>query len=156
MQSSLIPRGRNVIVRKFLVEFLGAPLAKLPEGVIPRPVLTASRGEFTVAKDQNIRLRTGWFSDRTVRYLASGKPVVISPLPEYEPMSDVLRIGRSRDQFLSLVEEALHEKGTQLMRARQEAVRTGTWDARAEWVSGLIERALSAKKTPSPAGRGLG
>jgi glucans biosynthesis protein len=37
------PKG----VRKFLVEFLGAPLAKLPEGVIPRPVLTASRGEFT-------------------------------------------------------------------------------------------------------------
>lgn len=86
-------------------------------------------------------------------YLASGKPVVISPLPEYEPMSDVLRIGRSRDQFVSLVEEALHEEGTELMRSRQEAVRSGTWDARAEWVSGLIERALS-EKAPSPSGRG--
>jgi periplasmic glucans biosynthesis protein len=37
------PKG----VRKFMVEFLGPPLAKLPNGVIPRPVLTASRGEFT-------------------------------------------------------------------------------------------------------------
>lgn len=36
------PKG----VRKFMVEFLGAPLTKLPSGVIPRPVLTASRGEF--------------------------------------------------------------------------------------------------------------
>ena len=35
-----------------------------------------SRGEFTVAKDQNVRLRTGWFSDRSATYLAAGRPVV--------------------------------------------------------------------------------
>jgi glycosyltransferase involved in cell wall biosynthesis len=76
-------------------------------------------------------------------YLASGKPVVISPLPEYEAMSSVLRIGRSREQFLHLVDEALREEGTELVQARQNAVRDGTWDARAEWVSDLIERALA-------------
>lgn len=81
-------------------------------------------------------------------YLASGKPVVISPLPEYESMSKVLRIGRSREEFLELVDDALRETGTELARARQAAVREGTWDARAEWVSELIEKALAAK-TPS-------
>jgi hypothetical protein len=35
-----------------------------------------SRGEFTVAKDQNVRLRSGWFSERDACYLAAGKPVV--------------------------------------------------------------------------------
>jgi len=35
-----------------------------------------SRAEFTVAKDQNVRLRSGWFSERDATYLASGKPVV--------------------------------------------------------------------------------
>jgi glycosyltransferase involved in cell wall biosynthesis len=75
-------------------------------------------------------------------YLASGKPVVIAPLPEYESMSEVLRIGRSRDQFLDLVDEALREEGTAPVRARQDAVRDGTWDARAECVSDLIEQAL--------------
>ena len=80
-------------------------------------------------------------------YLASGKPVVISPLPEYESMSNVLRIGRSRDQFLQLVDEALREEGTEAAEARQNAVRDGTWDARAEWVSNLIEQALSARNT---------
>jgi hypothetical protein len=35
-----------------------------------------SRGEFTVAKDQNVRLRSGWFSERDACYLASGKPVI--------------------------------------------------------------------------------
>ena len=75
-------------------------------------------------------------------YLASGKPVVISPLPEYESMSDVLRIGRSREQFLNLVAEALQENDAQLVKTRQAAVRDGTWDARAEWVSDKIEQAL--------------
>jgi GT2 family glycosyltransferase len=41
-----------------------------------RAYIAASFGEFTVAKDQNVRLRTGWFSDRSATYLASGRPVV--------------------------------------------------------------------------------
>jgi hypothetical protein len=76
-------------------------------------------------------------------YLATGKPVVIAPLPEYEPMKDVLRIARGRDDFLRLVEDALREEGDERARARQAAVAGGTWDARAEWVSALIEEALS-------------
>ena len=76
-------------------------------------------------------------------YMATGKPVVISPLPEYEQMSDVLRIARSRDDFLGLVEDALHETGTTMRAKRQAAVKDGTWDARAEFVSGIIEQALS-------------
>src|SRR5262249_49444507 len=41
-----------------------------------RRYLAESRGEFTVAKDQNVRLRSGWFSDRSAAYLAAGRPVV--------------------------------------------------------------------------------
>ncbi len=77
-------------------------------------------------------------------YLATGKPVVISPLPEYEPMRDVLRIARTRDDFLRLVEEALHDNDPAAAAGRQAAVSSGTWDARAEWVSGLIEKVLAA------------
>jgi glucans biosynthesis protein len=40
-------RARPTGVRKFVVEFLGAPLAALPFGTIPQPVLSASRGEFS-------------------------------------------------------------------------------------------------------------
>ena len=52
----------------------------------PRPVsasmesyaafICGSRGEFTVAKDIYVRPRSGWFSDRSVCYLAAGRPVV--------------------------------------------------------------------------------
>ena len=41
-----------------------------------RSFIQSSRGEFTVAKDQNVRLRSGWFSERDACYLASGKPVI--------------------------------------------------------------------------------
>ena len=41
-----------------------------------RDYIRNSRGEFTCAKDQYIRLNTGWFSDRTACYLASGRPVI--------------------------------------------------------------------------------
>jgi hypothetical protein len=41
-----------------------------------RSYIQRSHGEFTVAKDQNIRLRSGWFSDRSASYLAAGRPVI--------------------------------------------------------------------------------
>jgi glycosyltransferase involved in cell wall biosynthesis len=83
-------------------------------------------------------------------YLATGLPVVISPLPEYESMRDVLRIARSHDDWFRLVAEALAEKDPAAAKARQSAVSSGTWDARAEWVSGLIEATL-AKSGGTPA-----
>jgi len=36
-----------------------------------------SRGEFTVAKDIYVRPNSGWFSDRSVCYLAAGRPVIM-------------------------------------------------------------------------------
>jgi hypothetical protein len=54
--------------------------------VDPRPVsasmenyaafIGGSRGEFTVAKDIYVRPNSGWFSDRSVCYLAAGRPVI--------------------------------------------------------------------------------
>lgn len=41
-----------------------------------RDYICRSKGEFTVAKDQYVRLNTGWFSDRSACYLAAGRPVI--------------------------------------------------------------------------------
>jgi hypothetical protein len=41
-----------------------------------RAFIWGSRGELTVAKDMNVRLRSGWFSERSACYLAAGKPVI--------------------------------------------------------------------------------
>src|SRR3989440_12895468 len=42
-----------------------------------RDYIQQSKCEFTVAKDQYVRLNTGWFSDRSACYLAAGRPVII-------------------------------------------------------------------------------
>lgn len=41
-----------------------------------REYIQDSKGEFTVAKDQYVRLHSGWFSDRSACYLAAGRPVI--------------------------------------------------------------------------------
>lgn len=41
-----------------------------------RSYIAHSRAEFTVARDQYVRPRTGWFSDRSACYLAAGRPVI--------------------------------------------------------------------------------
>ena len=61
-----------------------------------------SRAELTVAKDQNVRLRSGWFSERDVCYLASGKPVVAQDTG----FGNVLPTGEGLFAF-STTEEAL-------------------------------------------------
>lgn len=38
--------------------------------------IRGSAAEWTVAKDQYVRLKTGWFSDRTACYLAAGRPAI--------------------------------------------------------------------------------
>lgn len=63
-----------------------------------RSYIQRSRGEFTVAKDQNIRLRSGWFSDRSASYLAAGRPVIT----EETGFSNILPTGRGLFSFESM------------------------------------------------------
>jgi hypothetical protein len=67
-----------------------------------RNYILRSRGEFTVAKDQNVRLRTGWFSDRGATYLAAGRPVIT----QETGFSNILPTGAGLFGF-STLEEAL-------------------------------------------------
>jgi hypothetical protein len=64
--------------------------------------LVSSGGEFTVAKDQNIRLRSGWFSDRSACYLAAGRPVIT----QETGFSKFLPTGKGLFAFRSLDEAA--------------------------------------------------
>ncbi|MFY9610035.1 MAG: glycosyltransferase [Blastocatellia bacterium] len=71
-------------------------------------------------------------------YLATGKPVVITPLYEYERLDGILRISRGYDDFIAKVEDALSNDSPEKRETRQQAVRESTWDARAEEVSEAI------------------
>jgi hypothetical protein len=52
------------------------PIGISRDALTYRDFIRHSKGEFTVAKDLNIRLASGWFSDRGACYLAAGRPVV--------------------------------------------------------------------------------
>lgn len=52
-----------------VVDSIGDPLEY-------RSYIVDSAGEFTVAKEQYVAPRSGWFSDRSACYLAAGRPVV--------------------------------------------------------------------------------
>ncbi|HNC44518.1 MAG TPA: glycosyltransferase [Acidobacteriota bacterium] len=79
-------------------------------------------------------------------YLATGKPVVITPLYEYEPLDGILRIVRSYDHFIECIESVLAADSPESRQARQQAVMGSTWDVRAEQVSEVIENILKQKK----------
>jgi hypothetical protein len=84
--------------------------------VDPRPVsagmdpyrefIAGSRGEFTVAKDIYVRPNSGWFSDRAVCYLASGRPVVTmrTGFTTYCPVGHGLFDYASRDEALAAID----------------------------------------------------
>jgi len=55
---------------------LRCPLQMSVDYWLYRNYIQRSKGEFTVAKDQYVRLNSGWFSDRSACYLAAGRPVV--------------------------------------------------------------------------------
>jgi len=62
----------------------------------------SSRGEFSVCKNVFVALRTGWFSDRSAAFLASGRPVVLQDTG----FSEVLPTGEGLLSFGSAEEAA--------------------------------------------------
>jgi glycosyltransferase involved in cell wall biosynthesis len=80
-------------------------------------------------------------------YLATGKPVVITPIYEYEPLDGILRVSRGYADFIAKVEDALTNDSAVLREARQQSVKESTWDARAEEVSEAIAALLEPKWT---------
>jgi len=78
-------------------------------------------------------------------YLATGKPVVISPLYEYLNTPG-LRIYRSTEEFISHIESALGSDTVELAAQRQAVVRDCTWDARARQLAALIDSVLRGRR----------
>jgi hypothetical protein len=65
-----------------------------------------SRAEFTVAKDQNVRMKSGWFSERDACYLASGKPIISQDtgFSNILPTGQGLHAFTKMDQILSAID----------------------------------------------------
>jgi hypothetical protein len=60
----------------------------------------ASAAEFSVAQGVYVQTRSGWFSDRSLRYLASGRPVLVQDTG----FSERLPVGEGLLAFRTLAE----------------------------------------------------
>jgi len=77
-------------------------------------------------------------------YLASGKPVVSTDLPEVREYADVVSIARTASEFLSDVEQAVSERGDQdAMERRTRVARQNSWSARGEMLATILEQVLT-------------
>jgi hypothetical protein len=72
-----------------------------------RAYIQDSRGEFTVARDQYVRPRTGWFSDRSACYLAAGRPVITQEtgFSKHLPTGEGLFAFQTMDDILAAVDK---------------------------------------------------
>ena len=68
-----------------------------------RAYVQRSRGEFSCAKPSTVALETAWVSDRTLCYLASGKPAVVQSTGPSRLLPDAEGLFRFRG-----IDEAAH------------------------------------------------
>jgi hypothetical protein len=69
-----------------------------------RDFILHSRGEFTVAKNQNVRLRSGWFSDRSACYLPPGVPSSGTPVRKFSSTGEGLFSFNTMEDIVAAME----------------------------------------------------
>jgi hypothetical protein len=85
---------------------ISSPLLMSLEPFSYRQFFQASRAEWTVAKDQNVRLQSGWFSERDACYLACGRPVITQTtgFEHHLPTGEGLFAFRAMDDVLAALD----------------------------------------------------
>ena len=80
---------------------------------------------------------------KVYEYLAAGRPVVATPLPELRQFQPLVRLAGDVDGFIAAVEAALAEgDAPQAMAARLAMAAANSWDVRVERMVALVEGAL--------------
>lgn len=83
-----------------------------------------SRAEYTCAKDQNVRLRSGWFSERDLCFLSCGKPVIAqeTAFSKFIPCGRGLFAFETMDDILAAVDTIESDYPKACRAAREIAV----------------------------------
>ncbi len=102
-----------------------------------------SKGEFSVAKHGYVASRSGWFSERSATYLASGRPVVVQDtgFSEVIPTGEGLLTFASPDQAVAALEDVNARYDHHQRAARELAAEH--FDAR-KVLRSLVESAMAA------------
>jgi len=74
-------------------------------------------------------------------YLASGKPIASTPMPEMDMLKDMVEIGEGIDGFIQAVERALKDS-PEKVEARLELAQEHSWEKRVEVMTSIVSRAI--------------
>lgn len=78
-------------------------------------------------------------------YLAAGRAVVATDLPELRPYKDVVRLAATTDDFVQMVGQALDDHSTDAIDARVAVARQNTWDRRVAEIGGILNPLLQVR-----------
>ena len=89
-----------------------------------RRFVQQSKAEFGIAKSGYVAARCGWFSDRSVCYLASGRPVIAQQtgFTQFLPTGEGLFAFESNDDVIHAIDEINRDYGRHARAARAIAV----------------------------------
>lgn len=112
-----------------------------------RDYIRSSRGEFSVAKHTYVETRSGWFSDRTECYLASGRPAVVQDtgFGAHLPVGEGLFAYRTVEEAAGALETIAADYARHARAARDLAIAHFSVDA---VLRPLLERATSQRAAP--------
>ena len=82
-------------------------------------------------------------------YLAAGRPVVATALPELRPFSAVVRLAESRDEFVELIGDAMGDCSAAAIDARLAVARENTWDRRVAEIRNILMPLLRQRDIPA-------
>lgn len=85
------------------------------------------------------------FPLKLFEYLAVGKPIITTPLPDLESFNNVVTIAKNSSEFINSIEELLVNGDNKYIERLNVAV-SNTWEIRVEEASHFICRALENKR----------
>jgi hypothetical protein len=80
-------------------------------------------------------------------YLSAGLPVVATDLPEIRKYRSWCTIASDPTDFLAACQRTIAEDSVERRRARSEAMRSETWEARVADIGDRVMRVLESKRT---------
>jgi glycosyltransferase involved in cell wall biosynthesis len=83
-------------------------------------------------------------------YLATGRAIVATALPELRPYGHLVRIAETHPEFIRQIGEALHDYAPEAIEARVATARENTWDQRVAEIYRVLDHRLSTAERGVP------
>ncbi len=94
---------------------------------------------------QKNKYTEGCFPIKFFEYLATGKPVVVSGLPELEKYGDIIGFANTKNRFISLIEEYLKNDTNENKKHRIAIAKKNTWQKKTEKQIEIIKGFVKTK-----------